>query len=41
VLENTQVYRARLAGKDAPLRILPDLYAPGTPSMPVLAAKAD
>lgn len=38
VLENTQVYRARLAGKDAPLRILPDLYAPGTPSMPVLAA---
>jgi soluble lytic murein transglycosylase len=38
VLENTQVYRARLAGKDAALRILPDLYAPGTPSMPVLAA---
>ncbi len=38
VLENTQVYRARLAGKDAELRILPDLYAPRTPSMPVLAA---
>jgi soluble lytic murein transglycosylase len=38
VLENTQVYRARLAGKDTALRILPDLYAPGTPSMPVLAA---
>ena len=38
VLENTQVYRARLAGKDAALRILPDLYAPGAPSMPVLAA---
>jgi hypothetical protein len=39
VLENTEVYRARLAGKDVPLRILPDLYAPGQPSMPVLAAK--
>lgn len=38
VLENTQVYRARLAGKDTALRILPDLYAPGTPSMPVLPA---
>ena len=39
VLENTEVYRARLAGKDVPLRILPDLYAPNPPSMPVLAAK--
>jgi soluble lytic murein transglycosylase len=39
VLENTEVYRARLAGKDVPLKILPDLYAPGQPSMPVLAAK--
>lgn len=38
VLENTQVYRARLAGKDTELRILPDLYAPRPPSMPVLAA---
>ena len=37
VLENTEVYRARLAGKDVPLRILPDLYAPNPPSMPVLA----
>ena len=37
VLENTEVYRARLAGKDGPLRILPDLYAPNPPSMPVLA----
>ncbi|MFO1249463.1 MAG: lytic transglycosylase domain-containing protein [Alphaproteobacteria bacterium] len=37
VLENTEVYRARLAGKDVPLRILPDLYAPSPPSMPVLA----
>ena len=37
VLENTEVYRARLAGKDVPLRILPDLYAPNPPSMPTLA----
>ena len=36
VLENTEVYRARLAGRDVPLRILTDLYAPGPPSMPVL-----
>jgi soluble lytic murein transglycosylase len=39
VLENAQVYRARLAGKDAPLRILADLYAPNPPSMPMLAAR--
>jgi soluble lytic murein transglycosylase len=39
VLENTEVYRARLAGKDVPLKILADLYAPGPPSMPLLAAK--
>ncbi len=39
VLENTEVYRARLAGKDVPLRILPDLYAPNPPGMAVLAAK--
>jgi soluble lytic murein transglycosylase len=38
VLENTEVYRARLAGKDVPLRILQDLYAPNPPAMPVLAA---
>mgnify|MGYP001598694903 FL=1 len=36
VLENTEVYRARLAGKDVPLRILTDLYAPNPPAMPVL-----
>jgi soluble lytic murein transglycosylase len=36
VLENTEVYRARLAGKDVPLRILSDLYAPNPPAMPVL-----
>lgn len=39
VLENAEVYRARLAGKDVPLRILPDLYAPNPPSMALLAAK--
>jgi soluble lytic murein transglycosylase len=37
VLENTEVYRARLAGRDVPLRILPDLYAPNAPAMLVLA----
>jgi soluble lytic murein transglycosylase len=39
VLENTEVYRARLAGKDAPLRILSDLYAPSPPAMPMLATR--
>ena len=39
ILENAQVYRARLAGKDAPLKILQNLYAPGQPDMPILAAK--
>jgi soluble lytic murein transglycosylase len=39
VLENVQVYRARLAGKEAPLKILNDLYAPNPPTMPVLTAK--
>ena len=38
VLENTEVYRARLAGKDVPLRILADLYAPECAAMPVLSA---
>ena len=41
VLENTEVYRARLAGKDVPLRILSDLYAPNPPSMAVIGAKAN
>jgi soluble lytic murein transglycosylase len=36
VLENTEVYRARLAGKDVSLHILSDLYAPNPPAMPVL-----
>ena len=40
VLENTQVYRARLAAKDAPLRIVPDLYAPARPAMTVMTAAA-
>ena len=39
VLENAQVYRARLAGKDVPLRILPDLYAPQAPGVTVLTTK--
>jgi soluble lytic murein transglycosylase len=37
VLENTEVYRVRLAGKNVPLRILADLYAPNPPAMPILA----
>jgi len=37
VLENTEVYRARLAGKDVPLRILADLYAPNAPPATVLS----
>jgi soluble lytic murein transglycosylase len=36
VLENTQVYRNRLTGRDQPLRILSDLYAPNAPQMKVL-----
>jgi soluble lytic murein transglycosylase len=36
VLENTEVYRARLADKDVPLRILADLYAPNAPTMAAL-----
>lgn len=31
IVENLQVYRARMAGRDAPLRILTDLYAPNMP----------
>ena len=38
VLENTEVYRTRLAGKDVPLQILSDLYAPATPVAAVLSA---
>jgi soluble lytic murein transglycosylase len=36
VLENAEVYRARLAGKDVPLRILADLYAPNQPIVAAL-----
>jgi len=31
VLENTEVYRNRLAGKDLPLQIMSDLYSPEAP----------
>jgi soluble lytic murein transglycosylase len=40
VLENTQVYRVRLAVKDTGLRIVPDLYAPGRPTMTVMSGGA-
>jgi soluble lytic murein transglycosylase len=40
VLENTEVYRDRLAGKDMPLQILADLYAPMTPQNVVLSVPA-
>jgi soluble lytic murein transglycosylase len=36
VLENTQIYRNRLTGRDQPLRILVDLYAPSAPAVKVL-----
>ncbi len=36
VIENMQVYRNRLAGRDQPLRIMADLYAPGSPPAKVL-----
>ncbi|MGQ0742038.1 MAG: lytic transglycosylase domain-containing protein [Alphaproteobacteria bacterium] len=38
VLENTGVYRNRLAGRDTPLRILADLYRPREPSAHVIRA---
>jgi soluble lytic murein transglycosylase-like protein len=31
VLENAQIYRNRLSGRDLPTRILNDLYAPNPP----------
>ncbi|HEY5347576.1 MAG TPA: lytic transglycosylase domain-containing protein, partial [Rhizomicrobium sp.] len=40
VVENTQVYRDRLAGRDMPLRIMADLYAPNPPPSGVLALPA-
>jgi len=33
-LENVGVYRARLEGKDVPVQIVSDLYAPGAPPAP-------
>jgi soluble lytic murein transglycosylase len=33
VLENAQIYRNRLAGRDTPSRILVDLYAPLPPQV--------
>ncbi len=38
VLENTQVYRNRLTGRDQPLRILSDLYMPNAAPSKVLSA---
>jgi soluble lytic murein transglycosylase len=38
VLENMEVYRSRLAGRDMPLMILADLYAPLSPPQEVLTA---
>lgn len=37
VLENAQIYRNRLSGRDQPLRILADLYAPATPTLKPLS----
>jgi soluble lytic murein transglycosylase len=37
VLENTQIYRNRLTGRDQPLKILADIYRPNSPSAKVLA----
>ncbi|HEY0104580.1 MAG TPA: lytic transglycosylase domain-containing protein, partial [Rhizomicrobium sp.] len=38
VLENSQIYRSRLAGRDLQTRILQDLYAPNAPAVTVLSA---
>jgi soluble lytic murein transglycosylase len=39
ILENMEVYKNRLAGREMPLTILTDLYAPAAPpNMPVLSA---
>lgn len=40
VLENMEVYRGRLAGRDQPLQILSDLYAPLAPPAGVLSPSA-
>ncbi|HEY1962332.1 MAG TPA: lytic transglycosylase domain-containing protein [Rhizomicrobium sp.] len=44
VLENIEVYRNRISGRDQPLRILTDLYRPRAPDarpLPPTAARAD
>ena len=41
VLENTQVYRNRLRGRDQPLKIWADIHIPNNPSLKVLAAPAE
>ena len=44
VLENMEVYRNRLSGRDEPLRILVDLYRPRAPDvrpLPVPPARAE
>ena len=33
VVENTEIYRGRLAGRDQPLRILADVYGPNAPKV--------
>jgi soluble lytic murein transglycosylase len=38
VLENAQIYRNRLGGRDQPLRILPDVYAPAAPTVKPLSS---
>jgi soluble lytic murein transglycosylase len=38
VLENAQIYRNRLSGRDTPSRILADLYAPLAPAVKPVAA---
>jgi soluble lytic murein transglycosylase len=37
VIENLEIYRSRLAGRDLPARILADLYSPNPPPVKVLA----
>ena len=37
VIENLEIYRGRLAGRDLPLRILADIYGPNPPPAKVLA----
>ena len=39
VLENTQIYRNRLAGRDQPLKIMSDLYQPNAPALKLLDYK--